>query len=457
MNSKSKSKVKSKSKSNLDSSESKSNPGNSLSKVQFIKQLQDINEQVSNPAETARLKAELVGKWMKESPLEFFGEIRDNHPIFPTPLFTIVTRYTDVMEVFHNDEIFTTDIFTPKVLRDIGTFLLGMNNSPEYERQKSILRLAFPREDANRFHQIVAEELHKLLGKIAASETFDLVSQYARLLPALAMRCYLGLEEIPPEKVMQWTRPLFRDVFANINNDPQVSQEAVAARDEAAPFIDNLIARRHEHLKQHPQQPATTVLDRLLVMQTIPATCLSDEEVRNCLLGFFMGTIDLTSIAIISAVMELLNRPAILAEAIEAAKQQGDEAMAGYVWEALRFRPPGTGLFRICTQDYTLARGTDRETQIKAGSLIYAATAAAMHDPTHIDAPAEFRVGRPQQSYLFFESGIHTCFGKYLSLVQIPLAIEGLLRLGQLEIAGEFQQDRGFPESLPMNIIKPAT
>lgn len=437
-------------------SESKSNPGNSLSKVQFIKQLQDINEQVSNPAETARLKAGLVGKWMQESPLEFFGEIRDNHPIFPTPFFTIVTRYTDVMEVFHNDEIFTIDIFTPKVLRDIGPFLLSMNNSPEYERQKSILRLAFPREDANRFHQIVAEELHKLLGKIAASETFDLVSQYARLLPALAMRRYLGLEEIPPEKVMQWTRPLFRDVFANINNDPQVSQEAVAARDEAAPFIDNLIARRHEHLKQHPQQPATTVLDRLLTMQTIPATCLSDEEVRNCLLGFFMGTIDLTSIAIISAVVELLNRPAVLAEAIEAAKQQGDEAIAGYVWEALRFRPPGTGLFRICTQDYTLARGTDRETQIKAGSLIYAASAAAMHDPTHIDAPTEFRIGRPQQSYLFFESGIHTCFGKYFSLVQIPLAIEGLLRLGKLEIGGPFQKDRGFPESLPMKIAKPA-
>jgi cytochrome P450 len=255
---------------------------------------------------------------------------------------------------------------------------------------------------------------------------------------------------------MQWTRPLFRDIFANTNNDPQVSQEAFAARDEALPFIDNLIARRHEHLKQHPQQPATTVLDRLLVMQTIPATCLSDKDVRNSLLGFFISTIDLTSVAIISAVVELLNRPAILAEAIEAAKQQGDKAIAEYVWEALRFRPPGTGVLRICTQDYTLARGTDRETQIKAGTVIYAASAAAMHDPTHIDAPAEFRVGRPQQSYLFFESGIHTCFGKYFSLVQIPLAIQGLLRLGQLEIAGEFQKDRGLPESLPMNIIKPA-
>jgi hypothetical protein len=54
-------------------SESKPNLENNLSKVQFIKQLQDINEQVSNPAEAARLKAGLVGKWMQESPLEFFG------------------------------------------------------------------------------------------------------------------------------------------------------------------------------------------------------------------------------------------------------------------------------------------------------------------------------------------------------------------------------------------------
>ncbi|MDF5707421.1 MAG: cytochrome P450 [Nostoc sp. S4] len=420
----------------------------------FIQQLQDISNQFSELEKSNQMKAQLIAKWMEETPLDFFNELRDRQPIFAAPSFIIVTRYADVMEVFNNDEIFTIDIFKDKVLRDIGPFLLSMNNSPEYERQKSILRLAFPREDANNFHKIVVEESHKLLEKIAASETFDLVSQYARLLPALAIRRYLGLEEISPEKIVQWTRPLFRDVFANIPNDPQVKQEAAAAHDEAAPLIDNLIARRHEYLKKNPQQPAITVLDRLLTMQAIPATYMSDREISNCLLGFFMGTIDLTAIAIIKAVVDLLKRPTILAAAIEAAKQQSDEAIAAYVWEALRFNPPGTGLFRLCKQDYTLAGGTERETHIKAGTLIYSASLAAMHDPAHIDRPTEFRVGRPQQSYLFFESGIHTCFGKYFSLVQIPLAVKVLLPLGKLEIAGKMTKDRGFPESLPIKVVK---
>jgi cytochrome P450 len=187
-------------------------------------------------------------------------------------------------------------------------------------------------------------------------------------------------------------------------------------------------------------------------MQEISNTRLSNEEVRNCLLGFFVGTIDLTSVAIINSVVELLKRPPVLTQAMEAAQEPDNQAIAGYVLEALRFRPPGTGLFRLCKQDYTLARGTAWETQIKANTLIYSASASAMHDPTYVDAPEEFRVGRPQQCYLFFESGLHTCFGKYFSLVQIPLAVKGLLRLGKLEIAGELVRADGFPVKLPMRI-----
>lgn len=418
----------------------------------FLQQLKNFDSHGLDLRQAESIRAGLVGKWIQESPLEFFSELRDRAPIFPTPLFTIVTHYTDVMEVFHANEVFTIDVFKEKIQRGIGSFVLGMNNSPEYERQKSILRLAFPREDAFYFRQIVVEESSELLKIIAKGNTFNLVSQYARLLPTLAIRRYLGLEQVTTEKILHWTRPIFRDIFANVINDSEIEQEANKAHADAVTLLDELVTRRYEQIQILSETKPITVLDRLLVMQGLASTRLSNEEIRNCLLGLLVGTVDLTSIAIISGLTELLSRPAIFAEAQTVARQDNDEAIASYVWEALRFRPPVTGLLRTCTQDYILGRGKPYQAQIKAGTIIYAASAAAMHDKTQISNPSEFRVGRPQSSYLFFESGLHSCLGKYFSLVQIPLAVKGLLNLGNLNFAGTFQTDCGFPESLLMKI-----
>lgn len=422
-------------------------------KQSFLQQLRDINSNVSNPKEVLKIKAGLmIEKWMQESPLEFFSELQEQEPIFSTPQFTIVTHYSDVMEIFHKDEVFTIDVFKKKIQRNIGSFILGMNNSPEYERQKSILRLAFSREDAALVRQIVIEESQGLLREIAINRKFDLVSEYARLLPALVMRRYLGLEQVPADKIMHWTRPIFQDIFANIINDPEIEKEASVARNEAVVLLDELVVCRQEQMKTLSKITPIKVLDRFLAMQAVASTRLSNEEIRNCLLGLFVAVVDLTSIAITSALTELLGRPKIFSQIQTAARQNNDELIDLYTWEALRFRPPLPGVFRTCTQDYILGRGTPHQAQIKAGILVFAASGAAMHDQAQIEYPSEFRIGRSPDSYLFFESGLHTCLGKYFSHVQIPLAIKGLLSLGKLK-AEPLQKNRGFPESLPIEIV----
>lgn len=419
----------------------------------FIQQLKDIKSNIYDAQEVRKKQAKLILTWMQESPLTFFSELREQEPIFITPLFTIATHYPDVMEILQKDKVFTIDAFKTKIQRNIGSFILGMNNSPEYERQKSILQLAIPRQDITLVRQIVEEESQALTIEITNNETFDLVSAYTRLLPALVMRRYLGLEQVPVDKILDWTRPIFQDIFANIINNPEIEKNANVARNEAVPLLDELVACRQEQMKTLPQVTPVKVLDRFLAMQAVALTRLSNEEIRNCLLGLFVAVVDLTSIAIVSALTELLNRPTILAQIKIAAEQNNDEAIALYTWEALRFRPPLTGVLRTCTTDYILGRGTPHQTQIKAGNLVFAATGAAMHDQTQIENPSEFRIGRSPDSYLFFESGLHTCLGKYFSYVQIPLAIKGLLSLGNLEAAGSLQKHQGFPQSLPLKIV----
>ncbi|WP_437806675.1 cytochrome P450 [Sorangium sp. So ce1078] len=416
----------------------------------FLQQLKNVDAEVQDPVAAARKKAGMVTLWISTSPNEFFRELRQDAPIFASPLFLIVTRYRDVREVYDNPDVFTIDPLKGKIAKDIGPFVLGMNSSPEYDRQKSLLRLAFPREDVARFRQIVEEETAALLEPLASGGELDLVGQYTRLLPAVTMRRYLGVSRIAPADIMRWTRPLFHDIFANLANDPGVEAAAAAAHAEATAALQRLLLKQRGRLIVHSSAP--TVLARMLGMRGTPTTRMSEAEIRSCLLGLMVGAVDLTSIACVTAILQLLARPDALAAATDAAQQGNEAAVAGHVWEALRLRSPVAGLFRLCAADYTLARGTDRETRVKAGTLVFSSNGSAMQDEAELDGPEAYRVGRPPRHYLFFESGVHSCLGKYFSMTQIPLAVLAVLRLGKLSVLEPLQRDGGFPSRLRVKL-----
>lgn len=431
-----------------------SNGGTNATSTNYLAQLQAVDQQVSDPAKAAQQKAAMIGKWMGagEDQLPFYAELQAKAPIFQTPVFTIVTRYEDVMEAYHNDDVFTTAAFAGQILRDIGPFILAMKNSAEYERQKSILRLAVARTDADLIHALVTEESGKLVANLKPGDSFDLVAQYSRLLPALVVRRYLGVAEITTEQIWQWSRSMFRDIFANLAQDPQLTQAAVASRDAAFPVLDQLIESRRQFLaKQGCDHNPVTTLDRLLTLQSTTTTALTDEEIRATLLGTFVGMLDLTSIGIMVAATQLMQRG--MWDNAQAAAGQDDAALMGYVLEALRFSPPAPGAFRLCEQDYVLAKGTDRETALKAGTLVYVASVAAMHDPVYVDSPSEFRPGRDESAYLFWFSGLHTCLGQYFSQIQLTVALKSLLQLGHLQIVGPPTLEGGFPNNLPVKVV----
>jgi cytochrome P450 len=148
----------------------------------------------------------------------------------------------------------------------------------------------------------------------------------------------------------------------------------------------------------------------------------------------------------------LLDRPDKLAEAQQAARADDDPLLAQYVFEALRFNPNNPGLFRIATEDYTVAKGKMHATLIPRGTTVIAATQSAMFDDTIVDAPNEFRTGRPEYAYMHFGYGLHTCFGQYLNRVQIPGILKPLLKRKGLRradgAAGQLQYDGSFPRSL---------
>jgi len=77
---------------------------------------------------------------------------------------------------------------------------------------------------------------------------------------------------------------------------------------------------------------------------------------------------------------------------------------------------------------------------------------SAMFDDAELDAPLEFRIDRPRHHYMHFGYGLHTCFGQYINVHQIPLLAKAVLRCNSIERAdgqmGQLRIDGPFPSSL---------
>ncbi len=437
----------------------------------FLDQLKAAVENAPDPAAAAKAQMQLIGKWIAISPVAFFKELREQSPILKAPAFTLVTRHEDVRDVLTLNDIFTTDLLKQNMLRFIGNTVVELPPSPEYEQRKSILRLAFPMEDIGRYRTILLEESAALLQPIqpdASPDTsFDVVG-YAKTLPAKAISRYLGLGELSVDRVVQWMHDINEGAVRNLANIPSVNEAAAAASNAVKPQMREILNRTRLNLpggipapeptfwerllglaKPEPAiaPPAEpTVLERYLLMQSVETTYTADEDIVSSLLFMMSACVDLTATAITNVMVELMQRPEVLERAIAAAQKDADDDIAGYVWEALRFRQPSPGVINTCAQDYTLGRGTDHEQTIKTGTLVLACSISAMHDPSIIEAPTEFRVGRPWHlAYTFFEAGLHSCHGKYFSMTQVPLAVKQLLRVGRPEAVDPVPVMQSYP------------
>jgi cytochrome P450 len=387
-----------------------------------------------------------------ENPEPIFAVLRRVQPILLVKNFAVVTRFEDVQEVLSRDDVFqVTYKDKMEVVAGGSNFFLGMQNSPDYERDHSHMLTVIRREDIPQqvapFVVATAESL------VAASGgRIDVVGQLSRVVPTRWIAAYFGCPWPSDEDLATWSTAAFQYLFTDIDDDPAV---AAAARDASAKtraWLDTSIRNR----KAQPLQPGTPlpddVLGRCLALQNAGVPGMDDSTIRTNLLGLFVGAIPTTSKCCTQALDELLKRPADLAKAQDAAASNNDPLLADYVFEALRFNPNNPVVVRLSVQDYTLAKGTMRETLIPKGSSVVAATQSAMFDDRFVESPNEIRAGRPAYLYMHFGYGLHTCFGQYVNRVQIPGILKPLLKRKNLRRAagdaGQLTYNGPFPSTM---------
>jgi cytochrome P450 len=179
---------------------------------------------------------------------------------------------------------------------------------------------------------------------------------------------------------------------------------------------------------------------------------MTDLDIRNNFIGLLIGAIPTSSKCAALTLDYLLSHPELLADARRAARADDDATMIQYVQECIRLSPFAAGIQRICAEDYVVAQGSWRATKIPKGTVVLAATQSAMVDWRKIRKPSTFRLDRPAYSYLHFGAGLHTCFGQYINLAQIPGIVKAVLKREGLRRVSPMKSTGPFPTNLEISV-----
>jgi len=387
-----------------------------------------------------------------QNPEPVFAILRRVKPILIVKDTAVVTLFEDVQEVLSRDDVFqVTYREKMEVIGGGSNFFLGMQNSPDYERDVSHMRTVIRREDLpGRVLPFVSATAEGLVA--ASGGRLDVVQQLGRVVPTCWVVDYFGCLEADENQLAADATVMFQYLFTDLTNDPVVGKGAREAAARARDWLDRSIAQRKS---QSPASQPDDVIGRCFALQRAGVPGMDDIAIRSNLLGLLVGAIPTTSKCCAQALDELLNRPDKLDEAQQAARSDNDALFAGYVFEALRFNPNNPGLFRIAAQDYVVAKGSMHATTIPRGASVVAATQSAMFDDRFVEKPNEFRTDRPPYVYMHFGYGLHKCFGEYINRVQIPGILKPLLKRRNLRRAegdaGRLQYSGPFPSSLTVS------
>ena len=395
--------------------------------------------------------ASLFGVVADKAAPPVFRFMRKHKPIVSTDAVTVVALAEDVKEVLGDPARFTAGLYGPKMQAVTGPFILGVDDTPLYRHDHAAMDRAVRREDMEPLGDAMLGYARELVEVAVEDGEINVVTELAD--PALirSIATYFGTPGPDAATLARWARNIFWELFINVNNLVETRERALEDAARWREHLDDLIDARKSEIDNDEEVP-DDVLTRLLRFQDEGEPNLHDIAIRHNILGNIVGWIPTVSNSLARAVNVLLEREDEL-EAAQAAARAGDRELVGqYVWEALRFSPQNFALLRLVAEDTKIAAGTDRETEVKKDSTVFAATLSAMHDERAIDSPEEFRVDRPWSDYMLFGHGLHTCYGQQIVRNQLPALAMALLEGPPIKRvrgdAGSLRFEGPFPSGL---------
>jgi cytochrome P450 len=359
-----------------------------------------------------------------DDPYPQYEALRTHHPIYFEPRVDayFVTRYDDVHRLTR-DRGMLADLTranpTPRIMARItrnATLEAGSDkwmlfrDGDDHARLRRAFSQAFTPKAIASWRQRTTVLVDQLLSTAEDDKPFDVISQFARPLPAQIISEMIGVPDVDIPQLLEWSDALVR--YLESFNTAQQEEAAVDAIRDMTTYFRRLLADKRSH-------PGDDLISALLAPQD-PKDRLSDAEIVVQLIFLHNAGHGTTENLIGNGLVHLLANPEQLA------RLRADPGLdANAIEELLRFDAPIQFARRIATNPIEL-----RGVFIPAGGDVMLALGAANRDPEKWGERADsLDLLRPDATeHAAFSGGAHHCLGALLARLEAQIALPGIVR-----------------------------
>jgi cytochrome P450 len=330
----------------------------------------------------------------------------------------LISRWADLDAVYRDAATFCSDKraeFAPKFGADSPLFAhhtasLVFNDGAQHTRVRRILAGALTPRAIAELEPAVAELVDRLLARIEARGSADLIEDFAAAIPVEVIGNLLAVPRDERGPLRAWSLAIL-GALEPAPSAEQLARGNAAVREFTA-YLERLVATR----RAHPGDPAQDVLTRLIVGEADGARLSEHELVQNCVFILNAGHETTTNLIGNALVLlcewpeeraRLLEEPGLIASAVE---------------ELLRFESSNQLGNRRTTRDVELGG-----VALAAGTGITLAIGAANRDPERFAQPDRLDLARTPNRHLAFGSGPHQCVGMNVARLEGRIAIARFL------------------------------
>jgi cytochrome P450 len=342
-----------------------------------------------------------------------------------------VTRYEDAVDVLGRQRDFGMSYGAR--MDQLGTpFILGLDPSRDYDRQRQALVDALETIDRNRLAAETRRQARQLLQRCHGE--IDVVAGFADVILAATVGEWMaGGADLAG--AFDAARAVARDIFINPFRDDRISARAEAEIPALRALMRDAVTR----------PGVDGVLASLLQSASAQAGVTAVDRAVDDALGLMVAW--LTSVSrTMGYVFDELLRPkrAHELQAAHAAACAGcDEALTPILMEALRYQPGIPALDRVCKRETRVGGRT-----VRRGQEVVVALTGALRDEHGYPRPEQFRFGGPDRPYLQFGHPKRECLGKSVALCQLVAMSAELLCQRRLRRQADLQLDGPYPAHL---------
>ena len=355
------------------------------------------------------------------NPFPLFNELRKSAPVFYSPTLGgwIITRYSDVSEILHNHEDYSSKGRVLHLLNKLDPALqkrlpmlhshfatgLAHSDAPEHKRLRGILAQAFTPKISEKMrpitHEVVTRTLNALSGDI------DLISDLFTPIPALVVGRLLGSSESDIPHLIRWAGAINGLYEKGGNIEPRKAIFAEEMLNEIREFVNNLADERRSQSKNGELDPTTDVLSGL-VHAEVQSDSLSESELVSTIVTLFVAGHETTTHLMGNGMLALLNQP----DSLELIRQD-PSLIPVAIDEMARFDGSVPRSWRI-----TKRRMEVGGISIPEGELVLPMLSSANRDESVFENPDRFDIQRDTKKHLAFGRGVHVCLGAPLARIE---------------------------------------